>query len=64
MRGGNNRKGVALECLLCDLGRGGIYEVMWGRKDKEKRGERRKGGKGGAALPFMGLGVPPGTHFP
>ena len=36
---------------------------MWGRKDKEKRGERRKGGgasKGGAGLPFMGLGMPPG----
>lgn len=36
---------------------------MWGRKDKQKRGERRKGGgasKGGPGLPFMGLGVPPG----
>lgn len=39
---------------------------MWGRKDKkEKRGERRKGGgsKGGAGLPFMGLGVPPGECY-
>jgi coiled-coil and C2 domain-containing protein 1 len=38
---------------------------MWGRKDKQKRGERRKGGgasKGGAGLPFMGLGVPPGAE--
>ena len=36
---------------------------MWGRKDKkDKRGDRKRSGgsKGGAGMPFMGLGVPPG----
>lgn len=39
--------------------------IMWGRKDKkDKKGERRKGGgsKGGAGLPFMGLGAPLGEY--